>query len=153
MKTELLPSASTAQTTSNVLTKFRIQMIHLAFSSEHSMNILTWTFIQFLFWTMRGSFLNIRPNIPGMFHECYRAHWVFLQLAFYSPEFQLCTIATEKNNIYFTSVYTNFVSIFSRILIELFLGRGFVVHMICPGILRNPLGWVSNYGALNSSYS
>ena len=41
MKTELLPSASTAQTTFNVLTKFKIQMIHLAFSSEHSMNILT----------------------------------------------------------------------------------------------------------------
>ena len=75
MKTELLPSDSTAQTTSTVLTKFIIQMIHLAFSSEHSMNILIWTFIQFSFWTMRGSFLNVRPNIPGMFHECYRAHW------------------------------------------------------------------------------
>ena len=23
---------------------------------------------------MRGSFLNVRPNIPGMFHQCYRAH-------------------------------------------------------------------------------
>ena len=77
MKTELLPSVSTAQTTSNVLTKFRIQMIHLAFSSECSMNIPTWTFIQFTFWTMRGSFLNVRPNIPGMFHECYRAHWAW----------------------------------------------------------------------------
>ena len=75
MKTELLPSASTEQTVSNVLTKFRIQMIHLAFSSEHSTNIFIWTFIQFSFWTMRGSFLNVRPNIPGMFHECYRAHW------------------------------------------------------------------------------
>ena len=72
----MLPSASTAQTTSNVQTTFRIQMIHLAFSSEHSMNILTWTFIQFSFWTMRESFLNVRRNIPGMFHECYCAHWV-----------------------------------------------------------------------------
>ena len=24
---------------------------------------------------MRGSILNVRPNIPGMFHECYHAHW------------------------------------------------------------------------------
>ena len=30
------------------------------------MNILTWTFIQFSFWTMRGSFSNVRGNIPGM---------------------------------------------------------------------------------------
>ena len=36
-----------------------IQMIHLAFSSEHSMNTLTWTFIQFSFWTIRVSFSNI----------------------------------------------------------------------------------------------
>ena len=39
MKIELLPSASTSQTTSNVLTKFRIQILLLAFSSEYSMNI------------------------------------------------------------------------------------------------------------------
>ena len=78
MKFELLPSASTAQATTNALTKFRIQMIHLAFSSEHSMNILTWTFIQFSFWIMRGSFLNVRPNITGMFHECYCAHWAMM---------------------------------------------------------------------------
>ena len=75
MKTELLLSASTAQPISNVLTKFRIQMVHLAFSSDYSMNILTWTFIQFSFWTMRESFLNVCPNISGMFHECYHAHW------------------------------------------------------------------------------
>ena len=47
MKTELLHSAFTAQTTSNVQTILAIQMIHLAFNSEHSMNILTWTFIKF----------------------------------------------------------------------------------------------------------
>ena len=68
--TELLTSASAAQTT------FWIQMIHLAFSSEHYMNILIWTFLQLSFWTMRESFLNVRANILGMFHECYRAHWV-----------------------------------------------------------------------------
>ena len=77
-KTELLLSASNAQTTSNVQTTFRIQIVHLAFSFEHSMNILTWTFIQFSFWTMRGSFFNVRRNIPGMFYKCYRAHWVDL---------------------------------------------------------------------------
>ena len=41
------------------------------------MNILTWTFILFSFWTMREWFLNVGPNIPGMFHGCYRAHWVY----------------------------------------------------------------------------
>ena len=61
MKTELLPSASTAQTTSNVLATFRIQMVHLAFSIDHSMNIITWTVIQFSVWTMKGLFLNVRP--------------------------------------------------------------------------------------------
>ena len=71
MKTELLPSASTAQTTSNILTTFWIQMIHLAFSSEHSMSIITWTFIQFSFWTKKASFPNVQRNIPGMFHECF----------------------------------------------------------------------------------
>ena len=50
-------------------------MIHLAFNSKHSINILTWTFIQFLFWTMRGLFSNVGWNIPGVFHKCYCAPW------------------------------------------------------------------------------
>ena len=98
MKSELLPSASTAQATSNVLTKFRIQMIHLAFSYEHFMNILTWTFIQFSFWTMRASFLNVRPNIPGMFHECYRAHWVRTDTHHSPPICQRSLICTQAHD-------------------------------------------------------
>ena len=68
--TELLPSASIVQTISNVLKKIRIQMIHLAFSSEHSMNILTWTFIQFFFLNYEGIIFECSPkhsrNVPWM---------------------------------------------------------------------------------------